>query len=273
MSKPTVCVLKTDGINCDDELMYAFSEAGARPQLVHINQLRTGTCKLVDFDILAIPGGFSYGDDVASGKVLATELMSYLGSQLRAFVAAGKPVLGICNGFQVLIKAGLLPGPTIAQTMTLTSNTSGRFECRWVDLTVSSSVSKFISPSDFMGPTPMQVAHGEGRFFGTDADISALAKSGQIVFRYTTAKLEGMVGYPENPNGSKDNIAGICDKTGLVLGMMPHPERSLQAFHPHRASSKVARHAAQAIFKGIVTYASGQSSQLNHAQQATGKVV
>ena len=259
---PKVCVLKTDGINCDEEMMYAFSASGGQPELVHVNQLRTGGKRLADYAVLAIPGGFSYGDDIASGKVLATELMSFLSGQLKTFVQAGKPVIGICNGFQVLVKAGLLPGgPAGEQQVTLTENVIGRFECRWVDLAVTKSRCKFVIPNDFANaPIPMQIAHGEGRFFGSSANIKILEEAQQVVFRYSTANLGTPTGFPDNPNGSMGNIAGICDQTGLVLGMMPHPERSLQAFHPHRARTAAAHTAASAIFDAIIKYAK-QSAQ------------
>lgn len=257
MSNPEVCVLKTDGINCDEEMANAFQVAGAAPETVHVNQLRSGERRLDQYRILAIPGGFSYGDDVASGKVLATELTSYLSDQLQDFVAAGRPIIGICNGFQALVRTGLLPNRTLnEQQVTLVENEVGRFECRWIDLAVGQSACKFVRPEDFAEqPIPMQTAHGEGRFFGSEDDIRQLKENGQIVFRYTTPDLGRPSGYPENPNGAVDDIAGICDPSGLVLGMMPHPERSVAAFHPHRVRTETARRAANAIFSNMVTYA------------------
>ncbi|MFO0887177.1 MAG: phosphoribosylformylglycinamidine synthase I [Candidatus Nomurabacteria bacterium] len=257
MSNLEVCVLKTDGINCDEEMANAFQVAGATPETVHINQLRSGERQLDQYGILAIPGGFSYGDDIASGKVLATELTSYLSDQLQDFVDKGKPVIGICNGFQVLVRTGLLPNRKLnEQQVTLADNEVGRFECRWIDLAVGRSACKFVSPEDFAEqPIPMQTAHGEGRFFGGEDDIRELKENGQFVFRYTTPDLGQPSGYPENPNGAVDDIAGICDPSGLVLGMMPHPERSVAAFHPHRVRTEAARNAANTIFSNIVTYA------------------
>ncbi|MGH9858296.1 MAG: phosphoribosylformylglycinamidine synthase I [Acidobacteriota bacterium] len=255
---PKVCILKTDGINCDEEMMHAFEVAGADVELVHVNQLRSGERKLQDFQIMAIPGGFSYGDDVASGKVLGSELVSYLSEQLQEFVHANKPILGICNGFQVLVQMGLLPGGGLGkQTATLAQNEVGRFECRWVNLKAERSICKFIQPEDFTElPIPMQTAHGEGRFFADQNTITELKNNDQVVFRYTTLRLNAPKGYPENPNGALDDIAGICDPSGLVLGMMPHPERSVEAFHPHRVRTEQARTAANTLFKNIVTYAS-----------------
>src|SRR5476651_795582 len=130
MANPEVCVLKTDGINCDEEMVNAFQVAGAEPEVVHVNQLRSGERRLDQYSVLAIPGGLSYGDDVASGKVLATELTSYLSDQLQGFLDKDKPILGVCNGFQVLVRTGLLPNRSLGeQEVTLAQNESGRFEC------------------------------------------------------------------------------------------------------------------------------------------------
>lgn len=257
MSNPEVCVLKTDGINCDMEMGNAFEVAGANTDLVHVNQLRSGERRLSDFSILAIPGGFSYGDDIASGKVLANELTSYLSDQLQEFTDGDKPVLGVCNGFQVLVRTGLLPNRTIGeQQATLAENEIGRFECRWINLAVGHSACRFVSPEDFADQAiPMQTAHGEGRFFAHDDEIRRMNDNGQVVFRYTTPDLGEPDGYPDNPNGALENIAGICDAKGVVLGMMPHPERSFEAFHPHRVLTGTARDAANLLFKNIVQYA------------------
>lgn len=257
MVNPEVCVLKTDGINCEEEMAYAFEVNGGNPSIVHVNELRDGSKRLDDFGILAIPGGFSYGDDIASGKVLANELTSFLYDQLQAFVDKEKPILGVCNGDQVLVRTGLLPNGTLGeQSATLTDNEVGRFECRWIDLAVGRSVCRFVQPEDFVEqPLPMQTAHGEGRFFGDDQTIDRLKKNGQIVFRYTAPDGSKPTGYPENPSGSLDNVAGICDPTGTILGMMPHPERSIGAFHPHRVRTDAARGAANVLFRNIVNYA------------------
>lgn len=256
MVSPEVCVLKTDGINCDMEMAYAFESAGGSPEIVHINQLRSGKRSLGDFGALAIPGGFSYGDDIASGKVLATELTSYLSDQLQGFIDQEKPVIGVCNGFQALVRTGLLPNRSLGeQQATLADNEIGRFECRWIDLAVGQSACRFVRPEDFEEVIPMQTAHGEGRFFADQATIDALKTNGQVVFRYVSPDGGEANGFPANPNGAIDDIAGVCDPTGTVLGMMPHPERSISAFHPHRARTAVARAAATGIFTNIVNYA------------------
>ncbi len=257
MISPEVCVLKTDGVNCDEEMAHAFAVAGAESEVVHVNQLRSGERRLDQFGILALPGGFSYGDDIASGKILATELTSYLTDQLQGFVDAGKPIIGVCNGFQVLTRTGLLPNRTLGrQQVTLAENEVGRFECRWIDLAVGQSVCKFVRPENFTERSiPMQTAHGEGRFFASDDDIRQLKEAGQVVFRYAMSDSSESPAYPDNPNGAIDDIAGICDPSGLILGMMPHPERSISAFHPHRIRTEAARSAAQTIFSNIVDYA------------------
>lgn len=257
MSRPEVCVLKVDGVNCDEETMHAFEQAGASPQLVHVNQLRAGERALRDYDVLAIAGGFSYGDDIASGKVLATELTSFLSDPLQEFVDDKKPMIGICNGFQVLVRTGLLPAAELGtQELTLAHNNSGRFECRWVELAARKSVSAFVQPGDFDHITvPMQVAHGEGKLVGTKAAVTKLATGRQVVFEYATPMGTPTDTYPANPNGSMANIAGITDPSGLVLGMMPHPERSIAAMHPDRSRSDAARQAGEVIFANIVRYA------------------
>jgi phosphoribosylformylglycinamidine synthase len=257
MASPEVCVLKTDGINCDLEMAHAFEAAGGSPETVHINQLRSGERSLGDYAALAIPGGFSYGDDIASGKVLATELTSYLSDQLQDFIDKDKPVIGVCNGFQVLVRTGLLPNRSLGeQQATLAGNEIGRFECRWIDLAVGQSACRFVKPENFEEQIiPMQTAHGEGRFFADQTTIDALKENGQVVFRYVSPDGSSAGGFPANPNGALDDIAGVCDPSGTVLGMMPHPERSIGAFHPHRARTAVARTAVSGIFANIINYA------------------
>ncbi len=259
MRSPEACVIKTDGVNCDTEMMHAFSVAGAMPELVHVNELQHGKRRLGDYQILALAGGFSYGDDIASGKVLANELDSHLSDQVQGFVADGKPVIGVCNGFQVLVRAGLLPDTELGrQKITLAQNDTGHFECRWIDLKPESNICQFVQPKDFEEqPVPMQVAHGEGRVLGPVKAINDLYYFGQIVFSYVDRDSINSVDYPANPNGSMCNIAGITDRSGLILGMMPHPERSIEAFHPDRQRTPAAKAAGKVIFENIVNYARG----------------
>jgi phosphoribosylformylglycinamidine synthase len=189
---------------------------------------------------------------------LANELTTHLSDDLKKFVEDEKPVLGVCNGFQVLVRTGLLPFGNIGdQQATLSENEIGRFECRWIDLAVGQTVCRFVDPADFEEQLiPMQTAHGEGRFFADDKQVQDLSDAGQVVFRYAKPDLNPAEGeFPFSPNGSLDDIAGVCDPKGVVLGMMPHPERSVAAFHPHRRRTEAARTSANIIFRNIVRYA------------------
>jgi phosphoribosylformylglycinamidine synthase len=235
---PKVCVLRTAGTNCDKEAAFAFSKAGALPELIHINRLFDGQNKLGDYQILAVPGGFSYGDDIAAGKILANELRFKLVDDIKQFIKDGKLIIGICNGFQVLVKSGLLPGNDgLTQETSLIINDSGKFEDRWAYL--KSSKSKCVWTKNLPEIIYLPVAHGEGKFVTKDKSVlERIKKNGQIVFQYCNEKGEG-AGYPFNPNGSVDNIAGICDQTGRILGLMPHPERHVEASqHPRWARGK-----------------------------------
>ncbi len=224
--KVKVCVLRTAGTNCDKETAFAFSLCKAQVELVHINEIVSDKVSLSDYHILALPGGFSYGDDIASGKIFANELKHKLSPDLKKFISKGKLIIGICNGFQVLVKSGLLPGNNLfAQEASLIINDSGKFEDRWVYL---SSSGKCIWTRGISKVIYLPVAHGEGKFVVKDKKIiSRMKNKGQIIFCYSDSS-GSLTGYPDNPNGSVYNIAGICDKTGRVLGLMPHPERHIQ---------------------------------------------
>ena len=235
-----VMVLRTAGTNCDKETAFAFESAGAYPELVHINQLSEGVKELSDYHILAVPGGFSYGDDIASGKILANELKFKIEEDVKKFILDGKLIIGICNGFQILVKSGLLPNlsgdfKTIEATLTL--NDSAKFEDRWVYLKRTTHdarrTTKCIWTRGLKDIIYLPVAHGEGKFIPKNKKIlDRLEKEGLIAFEYVDEKGEKK-GYPYNPNGSIKNIAGICDKTGQILGLMPHPERHISYLqHP-----------------------------------------
>jgi phosphoribosylformylglycinamidine synthase I len=214
---PTVLVLRAAGTNCDAETAYAFEKVGATAQVQHINRLREQPALLRSAQILAVPGGFSYGDDIASGRVFANELSTFLKDELNAFVERGGFVIGICNGFQVLVKSGLLPAGRVGpQTATLSDNTSGVYQDRWVRLTGDPRRCAWIADD---GEIELPVAHGEGRFLADDAVLDRLAADGQVALRYNSGT---------NPNGSLRDIAGVCDPTGRVFGLMPHPERFLR---------------------------------------------
>jgi phosphoribosylformylglycinamidine synthase len=236
MPSVKVCVIRTAGTNCDKETAFAFAKAGAEPEFVHINNLVEGVNNLSDYKILALPGGFSYGDDIASGKVFANELRCKLAEQLKKFIQDGKLIIGICNGFQILVKSGLLPGnENFTQETSLIINDSGKFEDRWVYLRSQKPEvrrQKCVWTKNLPEVIYLPVAHGEGKFIVKDSAVfKKLKTNGQIVFRYCDARGKSG-GYPDNPNGSLDDIAGICDDTGRILGLMPHPERHIE-IHQH----------------------------------------
>jgi len=253
MLKPKVCVLRSAGTNCDQETAAAFSLAGASAELLHINRLVSNKRTLDDFGILALPGGFSYGDDIASGKIFANELRFKLVDSLRKFIAAGKLIIGICNGFQILVKSGLLPGDAnFSQTTSLIINDSGKFESRWVYLKPGDS--NCVWTKGLRKIIYLPVAHGEGKFVVGDQQVlNRLKRNKQIVFRYSD--LAGnFSGYPDNPNGSVENIAGVCDQAGRVFGLMPHPERHIYAAqHPRKEQLEKETDGLQ-IFKNGVNF-------------------
>lgn len=260
MKRPKVCILRTAGTNCDKETAFAFSKAGALPELTHINRLFDGQNSLSDYQILAIPGGFSYGDDIAAGKILANELRYKLIDDMRKFIKDGKLIIGICNGFQVLVKSGLLPGNNdLTQVATLIINDSGKFEDRWVYLRPPGSGRRApvrcVWTKDLPEIIYLPVAHGEGKFITEDkAILERLKKNRQVVFQYCDEK-GSLAGYPSNPNGSMDNIAGICDETGRILGLMPHPERHIVVRQHPRWQGTRKKGDGIRIFKNGVEYA------------------
>jgi phosphoribosylformylglycinamidine synthase len=248
MKKPRVGVIRTDGVNCEEETLYAFTKAGAEGRIVHINQLRSKEENLADYQILALPGGFSHSDDVHSGKILAAELTSFFQEELRAFAEAGKLILGLGSGFQTLLRIGLLPEPGQGQPeATLMTNQKGQFQCRWVQLRVE-PVDCVFTKGLAGSMMDLQVANGEGRFYSEQAVADQLGQNKQVVFRYAD---------PANPSGSSNAIAGICDPTGRIMGMTPHPERYVEKTQHHnwrRMDKDVTPHGL-AIFQNAVEYA------------------
>jgi phosphoribosylformylglycinamidine synthase subunit PurQ / glutaminase len=250
--RPRTLILRAAGTNCDAETAFAFRRAGAETESVHINRILENPSLLDTFQIMALPGGFSYGDDIAAGKILANQLAGHLGEQLRKFVDAGKPVIGICNGFQVLVKTDLLPGSLggrTGQTCTLTNNDCGRLIDRWVSLRTVKSKCVWTR-----GLTNLElpIAHGEGKFVPADDAVRKdLWERGQVALVYEQ----------ENPNGSVDAIAGVCDQSGLVFGLMPHPERHLETLqHPAWSSRKNNRESGEGdglqVFRNAVNHVS-----------------
>jgi phosphoribosylformylglycinamidine synthase len=250
MINPKALILHAIGTNRDRDVAHALQLAGATPEIVHINQLRRTERQLSDYQMLIVPGGFSYGDALGAGRLFALDLQTFFAEQVTAFVASGKPVLGICNGFQALVKAGILPAGKLSAT--LTHNQRGHFECRWVHLLPQSSQCVWIRRGDL--PLQCPVAHGEGRFVCQDA--AALADQQQIALRYALPDGTPANGqYPANPNGSALDIAGVCNPAGNVLGLMPHPENHIWLYqHPNwtRAS---ANGLALPLFQNGVQYA------------------
>jgi phosphoribosylformylglycinamidine synthase I len=228
MVKVRTLILRAPGTNCDEETAFAFEQAGAVVDSAHVNELVRREKLLSHYQILVIPGGFTYGDDVSAGKILANELRLKLGEDIQRFVDDGKLILGICNGFQVLVRAGILPPSADGNhRLTLAGNDSNRFECRWVYLQVNQE-----SPCIFtkgISAVYLPVAHGEGKVVADSEMLGNL----NVVVRYADESGNVKAGYPYNPNGSMDNIAGICDGSGRIFGLMPHPERFIRwAQHP-----------------------------------------
>ena len=256
MPRPNVLILRAPGTNCDKETAFAFETAGATTETLHVNRLLESPALLDRFQILCIPGGFSFGDDVAAGQIFAVQMRHHLAGRLADFKTAGKLILGICNGFQVIIKSGILldDEPPHGPPATLTYNDSGKYEDRWVRLGVAGEKCVFLRGIERMY---LPVAHGEGKFIARDgAALARLEAAGQLALRYTSLSLsaQGAGGdhsplpvprspspvprpplpFPDNPNGSMADVAGVCDATGRVLGLMPHPERHLDPTHHPR---------------------------------------
>lgn len=238
-----VLIVHARGTNRDHEAALAVQKAGGDPAILHINALREQPASLRGFQMIILPGGFSYGDALGAGRLLASDLRWLFEDELARFIESGKPVLGICNGFQALVKSGWLPGPsTVAPSgsratkveATLAPNASNRFECRWVWLKpVPNSVCVWTQDISQRRDPRMTcpVAHGEDRFVPGDGVLARLRARGQIALAHIqdgespeAVHTEGSAGYPANPNGSVADIAGICNEEGNVLGLMPHPE-------------------------------------------------
>ncbi|MBN1816057.1 MAG: phosphoribosylformylglycinamidine synthase I [Sedimentisphaerales bacterium] len=258
MENVQAIVLRAAGVNCDVETQYALELAGARAERIHINRLIEDPAPLDRCQILVFPGGFSYGDDVAAGKILANQVIYHLAETIRRCIDDGKLVLGICNGFQVLVKAGILPGLAQMgfsfenQPVSITDNDSGKYEDRWVYLQPGTDRCVFL---DADRRIYLPVAHGEGKLVTRDASIlERLRSEGHVAFRYVDA--QGDVGdFPINPNGSVDSIAGLTDATGRVLGLMPHPERFVHSTqHPHWTRLEEPQSDGMMIFDNAVRY-------------------
>jgi len=263
MPTPRVLVLRSPGTNCDEETAYAFEVAGAAPQRLHINQLLESPDQLSQFQVLCIPGGFSYGDDIAAGRILGNQIRYHLRDWIGQFVDAQKLVLGVCNGFQVLLKSGLLVADSSEgdPRATLAWNRSGKYQDLWVELKVTNNNCAFLAGLDSLY---LPVAHAEGRFVARDeATLDELDQAGQLPLRYAVGgrtDARELLPAPHNPNGAMGNVAGVCDPSGRVLGLMPHPERYIHPTqHPHWTRLKAAGTLPEvgdglAVFQNAVRY-------------------
>lgn len=226
MLKPKALILRAPGTNCDEETAFAFEMAGAQADRIHINRIIESPLLLDEYQMLCIPGGFSFGDDIAAGRILANQILNRIRDAVEDFRSADKLVLGICNGFQVLVKTGfIVPPDDQGLCATLTWNESGRFIDRWVRLKVSGQQCVFLKDLEEIY---LPIAHAEGRFVArSEAILDQMESSGQLALRYESN------GTSDNPNGSSRDIAGVCDPSGRVFGLMPHPERHILATqHP-----------------------------------------
>jgi phosphoribosylformylglycinamidine synthase I len=220
MKNVKILMLRGPGTNRDIDTRTAFLQCGAEVDNALVGEIVRGEKRLMDYQVLVVPGGFTYGDDISAGKIMANEIKLKLGDDINKFVLEGRLVLGICNGFQVLVKTGILPGikSKSAQPVTLTNNDSGKFECRWVYLKINEK-----SPCVFtkgMDMVYVPIAHGEGKLVAEPG----VAEKLNIAVQYVDEKGKTGAGYPYNPNGSIKDIAGICDASGRIFGLMPHPE-------------------------------------------------
>jgi len=264
--KPSILILHASGTNRDTEAARACELAGGAPEIVHINQLRRNERQFAGYPLLLLPGGFSYGDALGAGTRLALDLQAYFHDQLHAFVESGRLVVGICNGFQTLVKAGVLPGSAAAgkgraekmaemaeRRVTLTENASGHFECRWVHLqTNRQAKAGFLAEIDDLIFCP--IAHGEGNFQVKDeATLADLEARDLVAMRYVDSEGRPAAGrYPLNPNGSVADIAGICNAQGNVFGLMPHPEDHILSIqNPVRGNGQLGMALFQAMIRAL----------------------
>ncbi len=256
MAKPRALILRAPGTNCDEETAFAFEKAGAQAEAVHVNRLLKEPDCIKQFQILCVPGGFSFGDDIGAGKVLGMQLQTSLADVLQEFKSEDKLILGICNGFQVLLKTGLLlGGDAESSPATLTWNDCGRFHDSWVHLATDDQLCVFLRGIDRL---ELPIAHAEGKFVGRDQSIlDVLQDQHRLAIRYCKPSgPNGYVPFPFNPNGSERDVAGICDETGRVFGLMPHPERNIDpTHHPNWTRSGLKEFGdGLLVFKNAVEY-------------------
>jgi phosphoribosylformylglycinamidine synthase I len=263
-ARPRALVITGDGLNCERETAWAFALAGAEPELVHIGDILRREKRIGDYEILAFIGGFSNGDHLGAGTVQASRFRHGLREELERFIADGRPVIGVCNGFQTLVKMGVLPGLSPwSRAATIMVNDSGRFEDRWVHLLLDPS-----SPCVWTAGLRrlfLPVRHGEGKFYCPDPSLLAeLRRNHQVVARYADSRGRPTQEYPDNPNGSPDAVAAVCNPSGTVFGLMPHPEAYLSPYNHPGWSREVAlgrplpaEGQGVALFRNAVAYLRG----------------
>jgi len=218
--KPKVLIFSGYGLNCEEETEFAFEIAGGTADIVHINDLIQGNTKIKNYDILAFPGGFSYGDDTGSGKAYANKIRNHLIKDIEKFISDDKLVIGICNGFQIITNLGLLPGA-------LTYNDSARYIDRWVDVKTENNKKQKSPWLIGIDSLALPIAHGEGKYYANTKTLAELNAQSNIALRYVKGEVCAYQNLKTNPNGALENIAGVLGYEGKVLGMMPHPERAL----------------------------------------------
>ena len=267
MTAPRALVLRTAGTNCEVETGRALALSGAAVETLHFDRLLEDPARLDGAAIVVFPGGFSYGDDLAAGRVWGHEVRTHLGSRLSEHVAGGGLVLGVCNGFQVLVESGIFEPDRAPEerSIALYANASNHYECRWVELEAGDTACPWLTAGERM---PCPVAHAEGRFVVRDgAALERLRERRQLALTYVVEEGPGFDGtgfdgYPANPNGSVAHVAGLCDPTGRVLGLMPHPERNLDpwsgpAWTRRPAGDRRAGGEGLAFYRRMVEVASG----------------
>ncbi|MBI2601131.1 phosphoribosylformylglycinamidine synthase I [Candidatus Daviesbacteria bacterium] len=226
MKKPNILVFSGYGLNCEEETKFAFEKAGGAADIVHINDLIEGLVSIGNYQILAFPGGFAYGDDTGSGNAYANKLKNHLWKDIVKFISQGGLIIGICNGFQILVNLGLLPALNKKygeRQVALLHNSSARYIDRWVDLKVENKSPWLVGINKLSAP----ISHGEGRLYVSEEVLKQLKEKSLIALRYFKGEVCNYQNLESNPNGSIDNIAGLSDETGRILGLMPHPDRAL----------------------------------------------
>ncbi len=246
-------VLTGYGINCEAESRYAIEKSGGKAEIIHLNRLLDNPKILESYNMLMIPGGFSFGDDLGSGKVYGNKMRYKLTEPLKEFINAGKLILGVCNGFQIMAKMGLVPEPDFRQRVSLIANDSGHFEDRWVVLKINEKTPCIYTKG--IEALLLPVRHGEGKFIVNDQEtLRQLQENGQVVMQYVDSKGRP-AGYPHNPNGSVGNIAGICDRSGRIFGLMPHPEGfNIPENCPYWRSGNIKEAVGLRIFSNAIEY-------------------